>query len=89
MRARLVASARRGAAGIGGGVTLHVQRQMVAATEGAVALAALERLVAGVLAEVARQLVAASELPRTVGPRALVGLLACVVKKKQKYVLVF
>lgn len=41
----------------GGGalsVTLHVQREMIGAAEAAVAMAALERLRAGVLAVVAR-----------------------------------
>ena len=57
-------------------MSLHVQRQVVGAREGALAAGALERPVAGVLAVVTRQLVGARELPRAAGPRAPVWLLA-------------
>lgn len=57
-------------------VSLHVQREVVAAREGALATRTLERPVAGVLAVVARQLVGPRELPRARRPRAAVRLLA-------------
>ena len=56
-------------------MTLHVQREMVAAGEGSLAQLALERSVAGVLAVVARQLVGARELPPAALPAAQVRLL--------------
>lgn len=58
-------------------VPLLVQRQVVGAREGALALVTLERLLARVLAVVARQLVGPSELPRAALPVAHVRLLAC------------
>ena len=55
-------------------VALHVQRQVVAPAEGALAEVALEGAVAGVLAVVTRQLVRARELPAAALPRAGVRL---------------
>ena len=57
-------------------VALHVQREVIASREGALAEVTLERAVAGVLAVVTRQLVAARKLPTTALPRAGVRLLA-------------
>lgn len=56
-------------------VPLPVQRQVVAPGEPAPALPALEGLGAGVLPEVAGQLVRAGEAPVAAGPRAKVRLL--------------
>ena len=57
-------------------VTLHVEGEVVAAREGALAQLTLKRPDARVLAEVARQLVAARKLPAAALPGAVVGLLA-------------
>ena len=56
----------------------RVQRQVVGAREGAVALRTSERLLPGVLPVVPRQLVRPRELPVAALPGALVRLLACV-----------
>ena len=50
---------------------------MIAAREASVAVPALERLRAGVLAVVARQLVGTRESPLATLPAALVRLLSC------------
>lgn len=55
-----------------------MQSQVVGAGEAALAVGALERLDARVLAEVSRQLIRPGELPRAAFPHALVGLLSCV-----------
>lgn len=64
-------------AGAARSVPLHVQREMIATGERALAEVALEGLLAGVLAVVPRQLVRAGELPRAALPCALVRLLSC------------
>lgn len=56
-------------------VSLHMQSQVVGAGEGALAQVALERPVAGVLAEMTRQLVGAGELPAASLPVAVVRFL--------------
>lgn len=56
---------------------LHVQRQVIAARETPLADDALERLGAGVLPIVSRQLIGSGEAPLAVGPLACVRLLAC------------
>lgn len=55
-------------------MTLHVQRQMIAACKAALADDALEGFGAGVFAIVSRQFIGASESPFTFGPLAGVGL---------------
>lgn len=57
-------------------MALGVQRQVVGAREAALAVAAAERLGAGVLAVVPRQLVRPGEAPLAALPGALVRLLA-------------
>lgn len=64
-----------------GHVPPHVQGEVVGAGEGSVAHLALEGLGAGVLAEVAGQLVRAGEAPVALIPRTAVGLLACKCKQ--------
>jgi len=54
-------------------MTFHVECQVVRTTEGSFALGALEGSVAGVFAEVTRELVATRESPAAAGPGALVG----------------
>lgn len=56
-------------------VSLHMQSQVVGAGEGAFAQVALERPVAGVLAEMTRQFIGAGELPSASFPVAVVRLL--------------
>ena len=58
-------------------VALEVEGEVVGAREAAIAVHALERLGARVLAVVARQLVGAREPPLAALPRALVRLLTC------------
>ena len=58
-------------------MSTHVQREVIGARELAIALAALERSLAGVFALVSRQFIGASEAPHAALPRALVRLLAC------------
>jgi len=57
-------------------MAFHVQREVVASGEGALAARALEWPVPGVFPVVTRQLVGAGELPRAAGPRTLVRLFA-------------
>lgn len=57
-------------------MSLHVQSEVIGPREGAFAKVALERSVAGVLAEVASQLIGAGELPAATLPTATVWLLA-------------
>lgn len=59
-------------------MSLHVQREVVASGEGALAQVALERSVAGMFTVVPRQLVRPGELPAASLPRAVVGFLASV-----------
>ena len=59
-------------------MSLHVQRQMIWPAEGALTELALKGPVAGVLALVAGQLVAARKAPAAALPAAQVGLLTCV-----------
>lgn len=71
---------KRPVGGRGGGasheeVALLVQSQVVRAGEAALAVGALERLDACVFAEVSRQFVGTSELPRAAFPHALVRFL--------------
>jgi len=61
--------------GVGSDVSLHVQREVIAARERPLATRTLERPVAGMLAVVARQLVGTRELPLTPRPLARVGFL--------------
>ena len=56
-------------------MSLHVQGQVVGAGEGPLTEQALVRLLAGVLAEVTRQLIRACKLPPAALPGAVVGLL--------------
>lgn len=56
-------------------MSLHVEGQVVAAGEASVAVPALERFRAGVLAVVARQFVGAREPPLAALPATLVRLL--------------
>ena len=58
-------------------VSACVQRQVVGARERPIAVVALERLGAGVLAQVPRQLVGPREPPAAVGVRAAERTLAC------------
>lgn len=53
-------------------VSLHMQRQVVGAGEGAFAQVALERPMAGVFTEMTRQLVGAGEFPSASLPVAVV-----------------
>lgn len=57
---------------------------MVGAGEAALAVGALERLDPRVLPEVSRQLVRTGELPRATLPHALVGLLACAWRERER-----
>ncbi len=57
-------------------MSLHVQRQVIAAREGPLAQLALKRPHARVLAVVSRELVTSRKLPPAALPRAVIGLLA-------------
>lgn len=61
-------------------MSLHVKGQVVRPGEGALAQVALEGTVASVFAEMAGQLVGASEFPSTTFPAAVVWLLTYVGK---------
>ena len=56
---------------------LHVQRQVIGAREAAFAHVTVERLGAGVFADVTREFVGAREPPHAAGEVAAVRLLAC------------
>ncbi len=56
---------------------LHVKRQVVGPGEGPLAQVTLERPLSGVLPEVTRELVGASELPATPFPGAVVWFFSC------------
>lgn len=58
-------------------VSLHVERQVIAARKAALADDALEGLGAGVFAVVSRQLVGACEAPFALGPLARIRLFTC------------
>ena len=65
-------------------VAFEMQGQVIRAREAALAVDALERLGARVLAIVARQFVAARKSPQTALPRAVVRLLNCRTRNKNK-----